>query len=339
MAQLAGTSDTYLVSSGGGIREDLEDTIWELFPEDTWCLSNFDKVEATASYHEWLGDELASASLNAVVEGDDASFADIDPPGRYGNQCQISRKTFMISGTLEKVKKAGRKSEVAREAMKKMKELKRDMEVALTNHQEASAGGGTTARQLGGMEVWIGGTTINAATGTGANAVRATIASAGETTVPLTSGAPTTAITEGATVGPLSELALKCALQGAWEDGGDPRVILAHAQNKAYIDGFTGVATRFVDVGRSAEASIIGAANLYVSDFGRHQVILHRYCRARTVMAIDPDYWAVAFLRRPFREELAKTGDATKHQILTEYTLVARNWRANGKVVAVGEDS
>lgn len=334
MAQLTGTSDTYLVTSAGGIREDLEDTIWDLFPEDTWALSNLDKIEATNTFHEWLGDELASPALNAQIEGDDTTFTDISSPGRYGNYCMISRKEFMISGTLETVRKAGRRSEVARQAMKQMKELKRDMELALTHEQEASAGGGTTARQLGGMEVWIGGTTIDAATGVGANAVRATNSADTETTVPLSSGAPTTAVTEGATLGPLTAVALNSALQGAWEDGGDPRVILAHAQNKAHIDTFTGVATRFVDVGRAQEASIIGAANLYVSDFGRHQVILHRYVRSRTTLCIDPDFWAVAFLRRPFREQLAKTGDATKHQILTEYTLVARNWRANGKVVA-----
>lgn len=53
MAQATTTSDTYLVSSGGGIREDLEDTIWDLFPADTWALSNLDKVNAQSTTHEW----------------------------------------------------------------------------------------------------------------------------------------------------------------------------------------------------------------------------------------------------------------------------------------------
>lgn len=34
MAQLTGTTDTYDVTTAQGMREDLEDTIWDLFPED-----------------------------------------------------------------------------------------------------------------------------------------------------------------------------------------------------------------------------------------------------------------------------------------------------------------
>ena len=101
------------------------------------------------------------------------------------------------------------------------------------------------------------------------------------------------------------------------------------------MDGFTSVATRFVDVDRSTEASIVGAANLYVSDFGRHQVILNRYGRDSVALCIDPSFWAVRYLRNPFKRELARTGDATKFQILAEYALVARNNLANSKVVAL----
>ena len=100
------------------------------------------------------------------------------------------------------------------------------------------------------------------------------------------------------------------------------------------LDTFTGVATRFVDVDRAGQASIIGAANVYVSDFGRHQVILNRYGRDSVVLCLDPSYWAVRYLRKPLKRELAKTGDATKYQILTEWALVARNYKANAKVVA-----
>lgn len=34
MTVLSNTTLTFGVSSGGGIREDLEDVIWDLFPED-----------------------------------------------------------------------------------------------------------------------------------------------------------------------------------------------------------------------------------------------------------------------------------------------------------------
>jgi hypothetical protein len=90
-----------------------------------------------------------------------------------------------------------------------------------------------------------------------------------------------------------------------------------------------------VDVSASAQASIIGAANVYVSDFGKHQVVLSRYMRDSVVLCLDPDYWAVRYLRAPQKRKLAKTGDADKYQIITEWALVARNYKANAKVVAL----
>jgi hypothetical protein len=140
--------------------------------------------------------------------------------------------------------------------------------------------------------------------------------------------------TDGSTTGALTEAALKSALQGAWEQGGDARVILTGVSQKAVIDGITGIATRQVDVGRKQTASIIGAASVYVSSFGVHTIVLHRHVRSTVVLAIDPSYWAIAFLRNPFMEELAKTGDGKKYQMLTEFCLVSRNEKASAKVVS-----
>lgn len=330
MAAVTGTSSTYSVGSGGGNREDLEDVIWDLFPEDTWALTNLDKVDAQSTFHEWLGDSLAAAATNRNIEGDDATFATVANPSRYGNYTQILKKTFLISRTQEKVAKAGRRSEVGRQAMKRMRELKRDLEYAITTNQAGTAGSASAARSSAGMESWIGAT---AASASAATTVVLATTTASATTAPTTSGAPA-APTDGSTTGALTEAAVKLALEGAWANGGDPTTILVSATQKKVIDTFTGIATRFVDVGRANEASVIGAANLYVSDFGRHQVQLHRYMRTSVVLCLDPSYWAVAFIDRPFTEELAKTGDGTKHQMVTEATLVARNWKANSKVVA-----
>jgi hypothetical protein len=52
------------------------------------------------------------------------------------------------------------------------------------------------------------------------------------------------------------------------------------------------------------------------------------------VLCLDPDYWAVAFLRNPFTKPLSDTGDAEKRLILAEFTLVCRNPSASAKVVA-----
>ena len=338
MTVLSNSTLTFGVSSGGGIREDLEDVIWDLFPEDTWAVSNLDKVDATAPTHEWLGQVLAAPAANIGVEGDDASFTSLTSPSRYGNYTQILTKTFLVSDTLEAVKKAGRGSEVARGAMVKMRELKRDLEYAITRNAIGTAGGATTGRSMAGMETWISGFLNNAFVGTTVTASTAVMSttSANTCTTPVTSsGVPGTAPTDGTTTAALTSSNLNLALQGAWSNGGNPTVILAAANNKAAIDGFTGVATRFVDVDASSQAPIIGAANVYVSDFGRHTVVLHRYMRTVTTLCLDPNYWAIAFLRRPMARELARTGDGTKYQIITEGTLIARNWQSSSKIVGL----
>jgi hypothetical protein len=338
MAVLANTTLTFGVGSGGGIREDLEDVIWDLFPEDTWAVSNLDKIDASAPTHEWLGQVLATPGTNIAVEGDDASFTSLTSPSRYANYCQIMAKTFLVSDTLEATKRAGRGSEVARGAMVKMRELKRDMEYAMTRNQIATAGGATTGRSMAGMETWISGWLNNAqvdCTVTASTNVRSTTTANTCTTPPTTSGAPGTAPTDGTTTAALTITNLNLALQGAWSNGGNPTVILCAANNKTAIDGFTSIATRFVDVDSATQSPIIGAANVYVSDYGRHTVVLHRYMRTSVVLCIDPNYWALAFLRRPMARELARTGDGTKYQIITEASLVARNYQSSAKVVAL----
>lgn len=322
MAQISGTTDVLDVV---GVREDLEDVIWDLFPGDTWCLSNLDKVEAKQPFHEWLLDSLASAATNRQIEGDDAAYTTIAAATRVGNQCQISRKTFIISGTLEKAVKAGRKSEIARAGMKAMRELKRDAEVSLVTNQASSAGGSATARSCGSMESWI------ASTDNAGNGVRATTTASASTAA--YSGGVTTP-TDGTTTGALTETQLKAAIELAWQDGGDVTTVLMSSTQKKVADAFVGIATRFVDVDKTAQASIIGAANVYVTEFGKHMLVMHRYMRTSVVLCIDPSYWAVGMFRAPFMEELAKTGDAEKRQVLMEYTLVSRNANASAKVAA-----
>lgn len=336
MAIVSGTTWTHATANsltyGSNIREDLEDVIWELDPMDTWALTNLEKVTARSTYHEWLADDLAAAGANLIREGDDATFSTAAPARRLGNYMQISNKTFIVSDTLEVVDKAGRKTETGRLGTKLLKELKRDMEYALVRNQASSLGADATARASAGIESWIKGPTVTTA-GELANVVTATTTAASATTIGFASGV-VTAPTDGATTGALTVGQLNAALGGSWQDGGDPRVILVGARQKAVIDQFSGIATRFIDSSPNKQASIVGSANMYVTSYGTHTVVLSRYVRDSVVLCLDPDYWAVAFLRKPTTKDLAKTGDATKKLIVTEFGLVCRNENASSKVVA-----
>lgn len=327
MAVLSGTTITYGVGSAGGNREDLEDVIWELDPLETQLLTGLDRVDASATFHEWEMDSLVAAGSNINLEGLDGAFTSIVSPTRAGNYCQIFKKEFAVSGTQEVVAKAGRKSEVMRQVKKQMRELKNDIEYALIRNQASSAGGAGTGRSLGSIESWI------ATTDNSGNGVRATT-SASASTVGF-SGSTVTAPTDGSTTGALTETKFKEALQLAWADGGKDNDVYVNTTQKTAISAFSGITTKTTQIpNNQSRATILASADLYVSEVGVHKLILHRHVRASVVLCLDPEYFAVAFLRKPFMEALAKTGDAEKRAIRAECTLVSRNANASAAVVA-----
>jgi hypothetical protein len=308
--------------TGKGIAESFEDIIFNISPEDTPLLSMAKRLSAGQTYHQWQTDALAAAATNAQVEGDDGSFATLAATTVLGNYTQIARKNVQISGTYDVVKKYGRKSEVAYQLMKAGKEMKRDMEYSLVRNQASSAGGATTARTSAGIESWISG---NRAVATGNTTA----------TTPGFSGGTVAAPTDGTAV-TFIEADLKAALQLAWLDGGEPTTILMSAKNKAWFSNFAGIATKYNQVNGTNQATITGAADVYVSDFGNHTVKLDRFMRDNAVLCLDPNYVGVATLRPMEKTELAKTGDSSKWQLVTEYCLVVTNPDAHAKVQGVG---
>lgn len=320
MAIDTGTSLTFDLR---GLAEDVEDVIFNISPTDTPALTGAKRKKVSAVYHQWQTDSLASAASNAAVEGDDSTYAVVTPTTLLGNYAQISKKTVMVSGTADAVRKYGRKEEFAYQIAKKGKELKRDIEFAIVQNQASSAGSTTAGRTSAGLESMI------------VNYVKPSGSANGST--PGFSNGIWTAPTDGSinTSATLTEALLVSALELAWQDGGDPSVIMTNTQQKRVIATFGG-ANKFsgVDVAgsRTAQAVVIGGVDLYISDFGEHKIMLNRYMRQRTVLAIDPEYYSVGFLRPIKFEERAKTGDATRGELLCEWTLIADNPDAHAKV-------
>jgi hypothetical protein len=209
-----------------------------------------------------------------------------------GNYTQILDKAFTISGTEETVKKAGRKSEIAYQTAKKGKEVKRDLEATLLSKQVAVAGGTATARKTAGFDSWI---TSNTDHGTsGVDYVYTTT--------------PITARTTTGTARAFTETILKNIITDQWTNGGEPKILMVGAFNKKAVSAFTGIA----DIRQAATgkpATIVGAADVYVSDFGSVSVVPNRFTQASVAYLIDPEYVNIGVLRPFHTEELAKTGD------------------------------
>ena len=303
---------TYQTYTAIGQREDLSDVIYNISPTDTPIMSSIGKSKATAVYHEWQTDSLAAATTNnAAVEGDDATDATMSPTTRLGNYTQIVQKTVKISGTLDAVDKAGRKSEKAYQLAKASAEIKRDIETIISANQGRSAGNSSTARKLGSLLSWI---TTNSSVGTsGAD--------------PTTIGVSTR--TDG-TARSFTETILKDVIQQVYTAGGNPKILMVGAYQKQAVSAFAGIAAQRFMAPSDAPTTIIGAADVYMSDFGTVSVVPNRFMRTRDALVLDPEYAALAYLRPFATNELAKTGDSEKTQILAELTLEVRNEAAHG---------
>jgi len=301
---MAIVTNTFTTFDAKGIREDLSNVITNISPEETPYMSNIGRESISNSLFEWQTDALASAAANKQLEGDDVtSFDAVTATVRLQNYAQISRKTIVLSATEETVNKAGRKSELAYQIAKRGAELKRDQEFTLLNGAVAAAGNTTTARGTASLGAFVK-TNVDMQTN-GANPSYTTL--------------PNSARTDG-NVRTFTETILKNVIQQVWAAGGTPKMLMTGPVNKQRVSGFSGIASsRFNIDGGAKPATLVGAVDIYVSDFGNVQVIANRFQRERDAWVIDPDMAKVTTLRPYQQVELAKTGDAEKRMLIVEW--------------------
>jgi len=309
-------SNTFTTYSAKGIREDLSNVITNIAPEETPFMSNIGRENVSNTLFEFQTDTLAAAAANAQLEGDDvASFDAVTATVRVQNYCQISRKTIILSATEEVVNKAGRRSELAYQIAKRGSELKRDQEFIMLANTGAVAGDSTTARKTGSLLAFLK-TNIDYDTTNGGNPTYTTL--------------PSAARTDG-TVRTFTETILKNVIQKVWTAGGTPKILMVGPVNKQRVSGFSGIASsRFNVDGGAKPATLIGAVDIYVSDFGNVSVIANRFQRERDAFVLDPDYAKMTVLRPYQQIELAKTGDADKRMLLVEFGLKVLAENAHG---------
>ena len=311
MATPADTTSTY---DAIGNREDLSNVIYDISPTDTPFLSGIAHVGATATNHEWQTDDIGTASsTNAVIEGNDATTTAATASVRLGNYTQISDKVPRVTRTQRQVNSAGRGDELDYQIMKMSKLLKNDMESALLANKAKAVGSESVARELAGIEAWLA---TNADLGGGG------VAGTGDGTTARVSG------TDRA----LAESQLKAVLSSCYDEGGNPDTIFVNAFNKQAMSAFVGGGTSGPAQRQVNGTRIETAIDIYVSDFGSLAVYPSRHMVSESMLVLEMDMWAMATLADFEETPLAKTGDSDRVQILSEYTLEARNEKSSGIV-------
>lgn len=308
------TNNTYQTI---GIREDLSDMIYNISPEDTPFLSNIGRTDATNTFHEWQTHTLATAvNSNKNLQGGDAIIDAASRTVRVGNITQIADATASVSGTNQAVVHAGRSDEMDFQVLTKGMETARDVEMQTLSNLPSVAGTTTLEPQSAGMQAWLETNTSRGVGGTDGGWDGAGIVDAAG----------------NGTLRNFTETLLKDAQQQAFTSGGKPTMLFMNGVLKQTFSTFGGISATRVNTTTDAKAqtSIVGAADVYIGDFGTLVAVPHPYgMDARSVIGVDPNMVAKSVLRPMGSHELAKTGDSFRKQLLEEYTLEVKNEAAH----------
>lgn len=302
-----------------GLRESLADFIENISAEDTPVYSMARKSSISATFEEWQTDVNAAGSKdNAIIEGADAVYATPVATKRLGNYVQTGRKDFKIAALLDIVKKAGRATETKYQSFKQGQELKTDIESSISQNNAAVALATATAGKSASLESFAWDVVNHGATGS---------------TPVVAAGAPTVAPTDG-TQRALSEALVKLVLADGYSKGARYKMGIMGPSQKQAFSGLAGLAStrNSFSTMKGKQGIILGAADVYVSDFGDIALVPSQFIRTRTILFLDPEVIEVKMGRRFKEEELAKTGDADGRQIVTDHTLIVRNPRGIGKL-------
>lgn len=325
MALAAGTNTTYLVV---GNKENIRDTIYEISPDETPLFSTIRKTEATQKTHQWQTDDLAASTINSQLEGDDYTVSTSPATTLLNNVCQISAKTYGVSGSQRATASYGRADQLLYDKLQRGLELRTDVEVVLMTNQAKGTGSATTARKSAGLPAWITNTC-------GPSSMVA----------PIGDGTDISTAISNSTV--LTYELLASAQQLAFEDGGNPSIMMLPPNLKRRFSSLAfSSAPSTADVRYNVNSSkapiAVGTVEKWLSDFGEVDVVVNRQMARQAatfmrqaVFLIDPRYLEVALLRNFEDSPLAKTGDSDRGFMTVEYTLVPTAPKAHAIVVGV----
>ena len=284
--------------------------ITQVDPEETPLLSRLGVTRCYNRYHEWLQDTLESGtgSGGASVEGAAATQRALEARTRLYNWTQITSYIFGISGTQEATSHYGIESEYAYQLEKAMKIVKIIQEQVLLNSTSSTGGMGsvcaTGARALTGLVDCL---TTNVGTGSGGSCA-------------------------------LTEDIFNDLLQTIFENGnGYPNIAFCNGFNRRRISKFQTSNTRMLNM--DERGVLRNTIMVYMSDFGDISFVLDRWIGGGNDKGVIPvlqmDKFKIAYLRKPFVQQLGIVGDSKDAQVITEYTLEYLNQASSGKLSAL----
>ncbi|WP_039656345.1 DUF5309 domain-containing protein [Clostridium tyrobutyricum] len=223
------------------------------------------------------------------VEGSETTVFQNSTRVPKSNFCEIFKKAVSVSGTAEASSVTGIADLYTSEMADRLVELKVNLEKALINGKKNDGSATPYVRRMDGIFNFV---------------------DAGNK------------ITNAA----LTEDQFKATVKKLWDNGlgSNGYVCLCNADSKEIIDSFYKDQYKY----NAPEGEFGLVANKINTNYGNVDLILSRHIPAGSFIVFDPTYVRLGFLRTPFSEVLAKTGDNVKGQVITEATLKVLNSKA-----------
>jgi len=326
MALISNSVTTYATKAATGGSEHPEDVstiLYNLDPADVPIVSAAGKPRnCTNTLFEWVNETLSDRDDTAVLEGDETTRAASSLTTRSNNVCMILSRNATTTGTQEALKNFTKASQMGHQMARKSKELKRDVEFAITRNKAKNVGAAGTARQTATLITWFNdGAKFNVSADAGSTAA---------------TGDGSDTWTRSATTRAVSEAQINSVMESVYDNGGDPTMMFVSPGHKTDISAFTGRSNTREMVSSGTVGSPI---SVYASDFGDVKVVP---CRTlgkgaaadanKDIFILDPDHYRLAMLRSYTTFPLAKIGDSETRQILVEFGLQVDSGQAHGLI-------
>jgi hypothetical protein len=332
------STDLGAVDFGGVIHEDVMNKIWDISNVPLAFTNLIGRGDHGNEYSSWVTDSLAAPSTsNAQVDGADQTGDDSKAGERIGNNSQISTKVVQVSTRARESNTIGHADELAYQVMERQKELRRDVNAQMLTEQasvvsDANAG---TAGVSAGLFAFIRDTGQT-------KAGNALIGATGDRPGQEAAGAGPAAVTAGTTRA-LTETLVRDAVELAYNDGGNPSVMIAlpaliRKFSEYLFTSSARIAALYSETGQAQEAvTAKGSVNVFVTDFGTLELVPERIMAAEdtdrtNVGILDPEYLEISYLHGYRVEPLAKTGLADKRQMAVDYMLKVRSLDAHATI-------
>lgn len=283
-----------------GQHKALSDIVTNIAPDETPFMTLIGTGSIDNVLFHWTEEDLDPSAVNAQVEGADAPASVDNYLIERDNYTQIFSRTVEVTGTSVANRLAGNTQKLAHQVELKAKSLKIDMEKAFIGNFQTTKSVVAGARYTAGFAAQVDAANV--------------IDKAGAAVV----------------ADEIDEM-----LTRLFEAGAKPDYIMCHPRVRNVIVGLLqakGFVQRDIQNGTVLVTDIV----TYTSPVGTVKLVNNRHAKYDStagtgdIYFFDSSMWSVETLRPYELNELAKTGDSEKRQLIVECGLKNKNFKSAG---------